>query len=58
SPDSLTLPPEVVAGIFVPVDPKRAPQKGLLAPITLGQICRIWRQIAFSAPSLWRTFEI
>ncbi|KAJ7742547.1 hypothetical protein B0H16DRAFT_1890215 [Mycena metata] len=57
----LTLPPEVMSEIFVhflPVYPERAPQKGLLSPITLGQICRLWRQIAFSTPSLWRTFKL
>ncbi|KAJ7711666.1 hypothetical protein B0H16DRAFT_592200 [Mycena metata] len=57
----LTLPPEIVSEIFVhflPVYPKRAPQKGLLSPITLGQVCRLWRQIAFSTPQLWRTFTL
>ncbi|KAJ7720928.1 hypothetical protein B0H16DRAFT_1792211 [Mycena metata] len=57
----LTLPPEVVSEMFVhflPVYPKRAPQKGLLSPITLCQICRLWREIAFSTPSLWRTVTI
>ncbi|KAJ7720948.1 hypothetical protein B0H16DRAFT_1896708 [Mycena metata] len=57
----LTLPPELVSEIFehfVPVYPKRAPQKGLLSPITLCQICRLWREIAFSTPLLWRTFKI
>ncbi|KAJ7025416.1 hypothetical protein C8F04DRAFT_967748 [Mycena alexandri] len=57
----LTLPPEVVSEIFVhflSVYPKRAPQKGLLSPIILAQICGLWRQIAFSTPRLWRTFGI
>ncbi|KAJ7720945.1 hypothetical protein B0H16DRAFT_1792250 [Mycena metata] len=57
----LTLPPEVVSEIFVrflPAYPKRAPQNGLLSPITLGQICQLWREIAFSTPKLWRTFGI
>ncbi|KAJ7711517.1 hypothetical protein B0H16DRAFT_1816728, partial [Mycena metata] len=56
----LTLPPEIVSEIFVrflPVYPKRAPHTGLLSPITLGQICRLWREIAFSTPKLWRTFK-
>ncbi|KAJ7722785.1 hypothetical protein B0H16DRAFT_1431217, partial [Mycena metata] len=56
----LTLPPELVSEIFehfVPVYPKRAPQKGLLSPITLCQICRLWREIALSTPLLWRTFK-
>ncbi|KAJ7709336.1 hypothetical protein B0H16DRAFT_1344498 [Mycena metata] len=57
----LTLPPEIVSEIFVrflPVYPKRALQQGLLSPITLGQVCRLWRQIAFSTPKLWRTFKL
>ncbi|KAJ7742565.1 hypothetical protein B0H16DRAFT_1247778, partial [Mycena metata] len=57
----LTLPPEVMSEIFVhflPVYPKRAPQKGLLSPSTLGQICCLWREIAFSTPQLWRTVKI
>ncbi|KAJ7711518.1 hypothetical protein B0H16DRAFT_1816732 [Mycena metata] len=57
----LTLPPELVSDIFVhflPVYPKRAPHTGLLSPITLGQICRLWREVAFSTPQLWRTFKL
>ncbi|KAJ7711516.1 hypothetical protein B0H16DRAFT_598484 [Mycena metata] len=57
----LTLPPAIVSEIFLhflPAYPERAPQKGLLSPITLGQLCRLWREIAFSTPSLWRTFII
>ncbi|KAJ7691852.1 hypothetical protein B0H16DRAFT_1853033 [Mycena metata] len=57
----LTLPPDLVSDIFVhflPVYPKRAPHTGLLSPITLGQICRPWREIAFSTPQLWRTFKL
>ncbi|KAJ7720949.1 hypothetical protein B0H16DRAFT_1792262 [Mycena metata] len=57
----LTLPPELVSDIFVhflPVYPKRAPHTGLLSPTTLGQICRPWREIAFSTPQLWRTFKL
>ncbi|KAJ7018643.1 hypothetical protein C8F04DRAFT_1327022 [Mycena alexandri] len=57
----LTLPPEIVSEIFVfflPVYPKRAAHTGLLSPTTLSQICRPWRQIAFSTPQLWRTFKV
>ncbi|KAJ7720946.1 hypothetical protein B0H16DRAFT_1792254, partial [Mycena metata] len=57
----LTLPPEVVSEIFVhflPVYPKRAPQKGPLSPIILGHIFRLWRDIALSTPRLWRTFKL
>ncbi|KAJ6524283.1 hypothetical protein DFH09DRAFT_1189779 [Mycena vulgaris] len=30
------------------------PLVGILSPLTLGQICRTWREIAVSTPSLWR----
>ncbi|KAJ7244348.1 hypothetical protein C8J57DRAFT_1015246, partial [Mycena rebaudengoi] len=52
----LTLPLEVVSKIFlqfVPVYPDVAPAIGFLSPARLGQICRQWRGIAFSTPSLW-----
>lgn len=57
----LTLPPEIVSEIFVhflPVYPRRPPTAGLLAPTKLGQICRIWREIAFSTPALWRAISV
>ncbi|KAJ7178166.1 hypothetical protein C8R46DRAFT_1076023 [Mycena filopes] len=57
----LTLPPEVVSEIFVhclPVYPRRAPDNGLYSPVALTHICRLWRRIALSTPSLWRTFKI
>ncbi|KAJ7178171.1 hypothetical protein C8R46DRAFT_988301, partial [Mycena filopes] len=57
----LTLPPEVVSEIFVhflPVYPRRAPDKGLHSPVVLTHICHRWREIALSTPRLWRTFKI
>ncbi|KAJ7483423.1 hypothetical protein FB451DRAFT_1129314 [Mycena latifolia] len=57
----LTLPNEIVSEIFVhflPVYPKRPPIIGLLSPATLGQICRKWREIAFSTPALWRGITV
>ncbi|KAJ7775208.1 hypothetical protein B0H16DRAFT_1880327 [Mycena metata] len=57
----LTLPPEIVSEIFVhfiPVYPRRAPTNGLGSPLTLAQICRPWREIAFSTPRLWRAVHM
>ncbi|KAJ7470978.1 hypothetical protein FB451DRAFT_1135233 [Mycena latifolia] len=57
----LTLPTEIVSEIFthfVPVYPARPPLVGLLSPSTLGQVCRTWRQIAISTPSLWRAIRL
>ncbi|KAJ7483427.1 hypothetical protein FB451DRAFT_1439469 [Mycena latifolia] len=53
----LALPNEIVSEIFVhflPVYPERPPIIGRLSPVTLGEICRKWREIAFSTPTLWR----
>ncbi|KAJ7470992.1 hypothetical protein FB451DRAFT_324350 [Mycena latifolia] len=57
----LTLPTEIVSEIFthfVPVYPACPPLVGLLSPSTLGQVCRKWRQIAISTPSLWRAIRL
>ncbi|KAJ6605070.1 hypothetical protein B0H10DRAFT_607812 [Mycena sp. CBHHK59/15] len=57
----VTLPNEVTSEIFVhfpPVFPKRPPPTGLFSPTLLGQICRKWREIAFSTPSIWRAVAL
>ncbi|KAJ7130392.1 hypothetical protein C8R44DRAFT_65393 [Mycena epipterygia] len=57
----LTLPNEIVSEIFInflPVYPKRRPVIGLLSPTLLCQICRKWRDIALSTPSLWRAVTV
>ncbi|KAJ7128716.1 hypothetical protein C8R44DRAFT_778553 [Mycena epipterygia] len=55
----LTLPNEITSEIFfqsldsserLPSDPS--------SPLFLGHICRKWREIALSTPSLWSTIEI
>ncbi|KAJ7208239.1 hypothetical protein GGX14DRAFT_633804 [Mycena pura] len=51
----LTLPPEIMAEIF-----KWCIDTGLslhpsVAPLLLTQICRDWRDLAFSTPALWDT---
>ncbi|KAJ7770642.1 hypothetical protein B0H16DRAFT_1774684 [Mycena metata] len=53
----LMLPNEIVSEIFVhflPVYPKPAPLAGTLSPTTLTHICRKWRNIALTTPTLWR----
>ncbi|KAJ7126193.1 hypothetical protein C8R44DRAFT_781308 [Mycena epipterygia] len=57
----LTLPPEIVAEIFVkfiPSYPDRPPLFGVLSPLLLCEISRQWRQIALSTPTLWRSIRI
>ncbi|KAJ7279652.1 hypothetical protein C8J57DRAFT_1125405 [Mycena rebaudengoi] len=57
----LTLPPEIVSEIFlhfIPVYPARASPRGTESPKILGQICRTWREIAFTTPRLWRAIEL
>ncbi|KAJ7908970.1 hypothetical protein B0H13DRAFT_647975 [Mycena leptocephala] len=57
----LTLPPEIVSEIFLnflPVYPERPPHFGVSSPLILCQICRRWRAIALSTPSLWKAIEM
>ncbi|KAJ7491901.1 hypothetical protein FB451DRAFT_1551383 [Mycena latifolia] len=56
-----TLPNEIVSEIFVsfiPAYPDPAPLHGPSSPVVLGQICRTWREIAFSTPALWRAIKV
>ncbi|KAJ7353225.1 hypothetical protein DFH08DRAFT_856251 [Mycena albidolilacea] len=57
----LTLPNEIVSEIFVhflPAFPQFPPPIGLLSPYLLCQICRKWRDIAFSTPALWSVISL
>jgi hypothetical protein len=57
----LTLPNETVSEIFVhflPAFPRYPPPIGLLSPYVLCQICRKWRDIAFSTPALWSVMSL
>ncbi|KAF7300736.1 F-box domain-containing protein [Mycena kentingensis (nom. inval.)] len=57
-PAALTLPPEIVAEIFSAyLDPLPA-LLGAGSPIRLGQICRLWRDIAHGTPTLWAAFRV
>ncbi|KAJ7125807.1 hypothetical protein C8R43DRAFT_958278 [Mycena crocata] len=57
----LTLPNEIISEIFLHcvsfdrTDPIPSPQK---APLLLGQICHLWREIALSTPSLWNMITL
>ncbi|KAJ7885088.1 hypothetical protein B0H14DRAFT_3432031 [Mycena olivaceomarginata] len=57
----LTLPNEIVSEIFVqflPVYPSPPPMSGPLSPTSLSHICRRWRQVALSTPTLWRAVSL
>ncbi|KAJ7259976.1 hypothetical protein B0H12DRAFT_1277900 [Mycena haematopus] len=57
----LTLPNEIVSEILThvpPPYPSRAPFTGTLSPSSLTHICRRWREIALSLPSLWRAMNL
>ncbi|KAJ7672442.1 hypothetical protein DFH06DRAFT_93023 [Mycena polygramma] len=57
----LTLPNEIVSEIFVhflPVYPTPPPILGILSPNLLVQICRKWREIALTTPTLWRGISL
>jgi hypothetical protein len=57
----LSLPNEIISEIFLnflPIYPRHAPATGILSPTSLGQVCRQWRDIAFSTPTLWRAISL
>ncbi|KAJ6464370.1 hypothetical protein C8R45DRAFT_1219885 [Mycena sanguinolenta] len=57
----LTLPTEIIIEIFIrvpPPYPETTWLAGPLSPTPLTQICREWRQIALSLPSLWRAINL
>ncbi|KAK7014276.1 F-box domain-containing protein [Favolaschia claudopus] len=57
----LTLPNEIVSEIFqhyLPTYPEPPEFFEGLSPTTLTQICRQWREIAFSTPALWRAIDL
>ncbi|KAK7025189.1 F-box domain-containing protein [Favolaschia claudopus] len=57
----LTLPNEIVAEIFLHFLPKYPfcpPLSGPVSPVLLTHICRLWREIAFSTPQLWRAMSL
>ncbi|KAK7018400.1 hypothetical protein R3P38DRAFT_2634106 [Favolaschia claudopus] len=55
------LPLELIAEIFVAFlspFPESSPSSGILSPILLCRICRRWREIALSTPTLWRAISL
>ncbi|KAJ7241497.1 hypothetical protein B0H12DRAFT_43580 [Mycena haematopus] len=57
----LTLPNEIISQIFThfpPPYPSCPPLTGTLSPTSLTHICRQWREIALSLPSLWRAMNL
>ncbi|KAJ7901041.1 hypothetical protein B0H14DRAFT_2670504 [Mycena olivaceomarginata] len=57
----LTLPPEIVAEIFVdflPAYPEFPPYSGSRSPLLLCRICRHWRAVALTTPALWKAISI
>ncbi|KAK6977977.1 F-box domain-containing protein [Favolaschia claudopus] len=57
----LTLPNEIVSEIFqhsLPPYPTPLSLVGASVPTSLTQICRKWREVAHSTPSLWRSIEL
>ncbi|KAJ7510889.1 hypothetical protein B0H11DRAFT_1956464 [Mycena galericulata] len=53
----LTLPAEITSEIFIhflPTYPERSQLVGPLSPSFLCRICRQWREVALSTPTLWK----
>ncbi|KAJ6602879.1 hypothetical protein DFH09DRAFT_899429, partial [Mycena vulgaris] len=57
----LILPNEITSEIFVnflPSPPRHPPAVGPFSPSFLDQICRKWRDVALSTPSLWSALRL
>ncbi|KAJ7121045.1 hypothetical protein C8R44DRAFT_877353 [Mycena epipterygia] len=57
----LTLPNEITSEIFthfLPPFPGRSTLVGTLSPSILSHVCRQWRNVALSTPSLWTAIEL
>ncbi|KAJ7202652.1 hypothetical protein GGX14DRAFT_463158 [Mycena pura] len=57
----LEIPPEILSEIFerfVPAYPEWPPLSGILSPLLLCRICRYWREIAMSTPTLWAAIDL
>ncbi|KAJ7510890.1 hypothetical protein B0H11DRAFT_1789944 [Mycena galericulata] len=57
----LTLPAEITSEIFIhflPAYPERSQLVGPLSPSFLCRICRQWREVALSTPTLWKAPQL
>jgi hypothetical protein len=57
----LTVPLETISEIFeksLPIYPEFPSMDELSSPLLLCQICRQWRRVALSTPTLWRAIEL
>jgi hypothetical protein len=54
----LTLPNEITTEIFLHFLPARPIPIGRLSPLFLCQICRKWREVALSTPSMWSAIHL
>ncbi|KAJ7186741.1 hypothetical protein C8R46DRAFT_278936 [Mycena filopes] len=57
-PPAFTLPFDILYQIFVLCLPENAVPSSTEAPLLLAGICREWRDIALSIPSLWNTIDL
>ncbi|KAJ7982775.1 hypothetical protein DFH06DRAFT_955897, partial [Mycena polygramma] len=57
-PGISTLPPEIMSRIFSYCISPLASSECSAPPMLLLHVCRKWRAIAATTPSLWTTFEI
>ncbi|KAJ6504582.1 hypothetical protein C8R47DRAFT_151596 [Mycena vitilis] len=55
----LSLPVEITSQIFVHCLPDSARDVSPLdAPLVLGRVCSVWRNIALSTPQLWTSWSL
>ncbi|KAJ6541222.1 hypothetical protein DFH09DRAFT_1174766 [Mycena vulgaris] len=54
----LSLPAKIIAEIFIHCLPSDSSPSPSRAPLLLAQICRQWRIIALTTPSLWRSIHL
>ncbi|KAF9451523.1 hypothetical protein P691DRAFT_723992 [Macrolepiota fuliginosa MF-IS2] len=53
-----SLPPELLSSIFLHLWQVRRHQQLLPFQVTISRVCRHWRQIAISTPTLWSTITL
>ena len=53
-----SLPPEILAAIFVCARPTRRLRRKIAFEVTLSHVCMQWRGVALTTPALWTTIDI